>query len=230
MKPLVFFIAGIELKSLVGKAVWVREGTQDFMAYEEVVEDNEYELPDSFFQTDVIIDVGAHIGSFAMACMARGARDIRCYEPAADNFPVLRRNVPTAQAHNVAVWASGPNQPHSLLIDRHQERSTAMSYTTPYYNGTPVPCIALDDILADVRECRLLKLDCEGAEYSILFTSRRLRQCREIVGELHHDFEFMGRTTPDLKRHLERQGFEVTVKIHPGAPGILSHFWAKRIE
>ena len=49
-----------------------RNGTLDQAIFNEVVDDNEYRLPDRFAPGDVVIDVGTHIGSFVQAVLSRG--------------------------------------------------------------------------------------------------------------------------------------------------------------
>ena len=56
--------------------------------------------------------------------------------------------------------------------------------------GDEVEKIAFDDLVDDVtkngqKRVRLLKVDCEGAEWPILLTSQRLLLIDEICGEFH---------------------------------------------
>jgi len=51
-----------------------RDGTLDQAIFNAVVRFNEYRLPERFVPTDIVIDVGAHIGSFAQAVLSRGCR------------------------------------------------------------------------------------------------------------------------------------------------------------
>ena len=100
-----------------------RPGTQDELAIREVLFGNEYRLPERFEPDDRIIDIGAHIGAFAIACLERGAKQLWCYEPVKDNFQLLNENLtkgwrrwssangnnsidlpPAIQIHNRAVW------------------------------------------------------------------------------------------------------------------------------
>ena len=46
-----------------------RPGTLDRLIARSVLLDNEYRLPDRFEAGDLVIDVGAHVGSFATACL-----------------------------------------------------------------------------------------------------------------------------------------------------------------
>ena len=122
--------------------------------------------------------------------------------------------------------------------------------------GEPVRKIALDDVVdsltnAGERRIRLLKLDCEGAEWPILLTSRRLHVIDEIVGEFH---EIGGRfleisedrpsgqqvfrvdglatfTIDDLVGFLGDAGFHVTYRRHRRPDGTLEGlglFFARR--
>ena len=57
----------------------------------------------------VVVDVGAHIGGFAILAATRGARRVLAYEPAAENFRLLALNAathPAIEAHRAAVWRS----------------------------------------------------------------------------------------------------------------------------
>jgi hypothetical protein len=93
-----------------------------------------------------------------------------------------------------------------------------------------VPAISLDQILRQFARVKLLKLDCEGSEFPILFTSRELHRVEEIVGEVHEiGQESMALLHPgalvpgygeyrvrDLVAALEAHGF--AVETRPGDP------------
>jgi hypothetical protein len=122
--------------------------------------------------------------------------------------------------------------------------------------GEPVAKIAFDDVVdlatnRGERRVRLLKLDCEGAEWPIVLTSRRLHLIDEIVGEFHelggpfleigenrpsnahvfHSDRVAGFTIEELVRFLRDAGFCVTYSRHvrPGG-GLegLGYFFATR--
>ncbi|HWF54810.1 MAG TPA: hypothetical protein VG223_09290, partial [Solirubrobacteraceae bacterium] len=112
--------------------------------------------------------------------------------------------------------------------------------------GEPVAKIAFDDVVdlatnRGERRVRLLKLDCEGAEWPIVLTSRRLHLIDEIVGEFHelggplpeigedrasdaHVFRsdrVTGFTIEELARFLRDAGFGVTYFRHVRPDGAL---------
>ncbi len=207
-----------------------RNRTQDVNVVQEVLRDNLYALP-RFTPLDVIVDVGAHIGTFAVSCLKRGARDIHCFEPDPENYRWLRRNLlewpVSVKTHNVAVWRDDQGVP---LWRRGPY--TAMSHTMrpQYAESIMVPSRTLSQILAQIgRPIRLLKLDCEGAEKPILESTADLSMVAEIVGELH--FQMNEEDQPPhskewLQSRLEELGFVVERWANEVAGNVM--FWASR--
>jgi hypothetical protein len=112
--------------------------------------------------------------------------------------------------------------------------------------GEPVAKIAFDDVVdlatnGGQRRVRLVKLDCEGAEWPIVLTSRRLHLIDQIVGEFHelggpfpeigedrpstaHVFHcdlVAGFTIEEFARFLREAGFGVTYFRHFRPDGVL---------
>src|SRR4051794_40598574 len=85
------------------------------MIFDGVVELDEYRLPERFEPDDVVIDVGAHIGSFAYAVVVRGGEHIWSVEPDRANYAFaaehLRPYVEQGRVRlmHAAVWRSDPN-------------------------------------------------------------------------------------------------------------------------
>jgi FkbM family methyltransferase len=195
----------------VEKAVFVsdswrfRNGTLDRAIFNGVAVFNEYCLPASFAHDAIVVDVGAHIGSFAHAVVARGCKNVYCIEPDRSNIAIAAENLrPHVEAGAVrlvrgAAWRSDRNT-DELCFSGY--RGFPASYagmegivntgngSVMWGNGEPVAKLAFDDIVDLVttqgeNRVRLLKLDCEGAEWPILLTSQRLDLIDEICGEFH---------------------------------------------
>src|SRR5215213_2924677 len=106
--------------------------------------------------------------------------------------------------------------------------------------------VVIDDVVdlatnGGERRVRLLKLDCEGAEWPIVLTSRRLHLIDEIAGEFHelggpfpeigenrpshphvfHSARVAGFTIEELVRFLGDAGFRVTYDRHMRPDGAL---------
>lgn len=228
-----------------------RENTCDFNVFRTVVEMNEYGLPDQFQPTDIIIDIGAHIGCFAYACIQRGAHSLVLYEPDADNFSLLCKNLTAyqelVQQYCCAVWRSDqvatsflPLSPYPLMtLELHDSESKIVVNTggsnvlfdTP--QSRKVPSLAFDTIVDEITQqgqqrIRIVKVDCEGSEFPILLTSKRLHLIDEICGEFHEvcgDYDdmfcipeyaavagFPRYTIDTLTYHLQQHGFSISAE------------------
>jgi len=231
-----------------------RAGTLDQMIFDGVVALDEYRLPERFEPDDVVVDVGAHIGSFAYAVVLRGGKHVWSIEPDRANCAFaaehLRPHVDRGfvRLMHAAVWRSDPND-DELRFDGYHAFPHSYPGMEGIVNtgngsvvwglGEPVAKIAFDDVVDQAtnrgeRRVRLLKLDCEGAEWPIVLTSRRLHLIDEIVGEFHelggpfleigedrptnaHLFNsdrVAGFTIEELVRFLRDAGFCVTYPRH----------------
>jgi FkbM family methyltransferase len=238
-----------------------RSGTLDRLIFDSVVAHNEYRLPERFEADDVVVDVGAHIGSFAYAVALRGGKHVWSIEPDRTNFALatghLRPYVDQGYVRLIqaAVWRSDPND-DELRFDGYH--AFPQSYpgvagvvntgggSVVWGHGEPVAKIAFDDVVdlatnRGQRRVRLLKLDCEGAEWPIVLTSRRLHLIDEIVGEFHelggplleigenrpssarvfHSDRVAGFTIEELARFLRGAGFGGTYSRHIRGDGVL---------
>lgn len=248
-----------------------RSGTLDRLIFDSVVADNEYRLPERFEPDDIVIDVGAHIGSFAYAVALRGGKHVWSIEPDRTNCALAAEHLrPYADQGYVrlihaAVWRSDPND-DELRFDGYHALPQSYPGMEGVVNtgggsvvwglGEPVAKIAFDVVvdLATNRgegRVRLLKLDCEGAEWPIVLTSSRLHLIDEIVGEFHelggpfleigedrpsnthvfHSDRVAGFTIEELARFLRDAGFGVTFFRHvrpDGAVEGLGLFFATR--
>jgi FkbM family methyltransferase len=218
-----------------------RPGTWDEAMWSAVVRQNEYDVPARLEGGDVVIDVGAHIGCFSWMCLARGAGRVHAYEVEPHNFALLETNLAPAGeralARHAAVWRSDRDEelffsPPQLDIDTGGG-SVMDGRGAPVAHSVPFGAV-LEEALAagDSGRVRLLKLDCEGSEYPILYTAPTLEPIEEIVGEYHErpqDPRFAGLpgfTIAALAEFLAARGFEV--QSAQTDPRGLGHFRATR--
>jgi FkbM family methyltransferase len=206
----------------------LRPDTVDRRLFREVVVNNDYRLPPRFAPDDVILDVGAHTGSFALAVLNRGARNVCCCEADRDNFRLLCHNLrpyhDRARLLRGAVWRSDQPAPVRLYLDNPGDpRNTGTIRVAARATGQAVPVLPFDDLLSRVTRrgacrLRLLKLDCEGSEWPILLTSRQLHLVDAVCGEYHLGEDFLRPFSPSghqeftpatLEQYLCRQGFQV---------------------
>jgi FkbM family methyltransferase len=191
-----------------------RPNTLDRLIFNGVVLLDEYRLPRSFSPDDIVVDIGAHIGSFAHAVIQRGCQRVFCVEPDLENLKLAEENLAPGieknqvQLIHAAVWRSDPND-DELRFDGYHPFPRSYGGMDGIINtgngsviwgqGEQVGKIAFDELVDRVtnkgeERIRLLKLDCEGSEWPILSTSKRLHLVEEICGEFHE----IGGHFPDI--------------------------------
>jgi FkbM family methyltransferase len=265
--------AALKTRCFMTEAWKFRNSTLDKAIFNGVVVFNEYQLPVRFEPGDIVIDVGAHIGSFAHAALSRGCENVYCIEPDRTNFEIALENLRPfiekgcVRLVNAAAWRSDPNTDELRFDGYHPfpESYTGMEGITNTGNGSviwpsgePVAKVAFDEIVDLVtnrgeRRVRLVKLDCEGAEWPILLTSQRLDLIDGICGEFHElGGEFLEISEERLMKEpifsqggsakftvdllvscLSDAGFTVTYSRHRRPTGALEGlglFFAKRQE
>lgn len=188
-----------------------RPKTLDDKIWKRVHNNTEYKLPNRFNPTDIVLDIGSHIGSLAHTVIQRGAGVVYAYEAHPENFEYTRQNLKefaNAFPFNLAVTRSDELRPEFLFIKKKFPKFNLNKKLTntgglgarltkgdEYYK---VKTISFDKILSIITNpIRLVKLDCEGAEFPIILTSNKLDMVNEIVGEYH-----LGNIYPDIPHKL----------------------------
>ena len=215
----------------------------------DVLARNEYMLPPTLQLHDTIVDIGANSGAFSYACLRRGAGNVVAYEPFERSADKCFSNCLYAvgveqlfKVHRKAVWRSDGLGPTELGLSPHEHDRRSTSMSTLIRPGKPVAkaeTVSLDSILISLDRVHILKLDCEGSEWPILYTSNELHRCEYIIGEYHADADpkYAGEapvggwpawTLKGLVEFLQSKGFDTyTVKegsrVHGG-------FWAKNLN
>ncbi len=172
-----------------------RANSLDSNIVQNVIELNEYRLPNNISDIDLVIDIGAHIGAFTWYAIEHGAKFVVAIEADSANVRLAQENLAyflkqeRVQLIEAAVWRSD----HIVKI--------AFPSNYPMHNGvintggksildtrtsTTVSTVKLDDLLLEYAQSKVLvKFDCEGSEWPILFTSRQLNRVYAICGEYH---------------------------------------------
>lgn len=125
------------------------------------------------YKNDLIIDVGAHHGIISIGCAQKGAKVIS-YEPNPINFDILNRNIYQNNDLNITAYEYAVSNRNETLIFNFGKTSTtgALKELDRDWKRTitdiEVKAVNLNNILDNHDKIKLLKLDCEGAEYDIL--------------------------------------------------------------
>jgi FkbM family methyltransferase len=171
----------------------------------------------------VVLDVGAHIGVFALKISELVHDDCRIYalEPERENHALLSRNIKLNKKKNIialnyAVAGSAGNR--YLRISSNNPAAHSFYFgSSNKLSRQIVKTVTLKKIIEDYKlpHIDLLKLDCEGAEYEILLSCSPIIMSKidGIVMEYHrldenHDYR-------QLIDYLKKNGFKIHVKKFP---------------
>jgi len=180
----------------------------------------------------VVVDVGANIGLFPLRLlMEQPHLKIFSYEPFPNNYDILQKNI----THNVFARENvipynqavlGCSQKNlTIYYNRDQQFTDSASLIPGFANNKDMLAITattLQEIMVANRLQRidLLKLDCEGSEFSILYDSPEdlIRNIPFIVAEIH-DLNDDRNNIQAIKTFFYKLGFQhqtrsVSDKIH----------------
>ena len=174
---------------------------------------------------DVVIDVGAHIGTFSIpAAVQTPALRVLAFEPDPRNFAWLTANAAlnALPAERFQAWPLAVYSHAGTFAFSVGGTSTTGALTeTGFYKiragaeQLNLPATTLEAIFAEqgIDRCRLLKLDCEGSEYEILENAAPgLRaKIENMIIEAH---PAPGRDPLALRAKLEGWGYQVSGKAH----------------
>lgn len=203
--------SGLRFKVRNAMDVWIVKETcldRDYERISEPIEDGW-----------AIMDIGAALGDFAVDIAARYPRSVvHAYEPFPESLALLEENIQMNGIDNVTAFGEAiAKEPGTITLELLGE---AVQHSTTEQQATDnraisVPAITLGEAVARLPrgECDLLKMDCEGAEYDILFNADEtsLQRIQRIVMEYHNGVTSFSHR--DLVLFLEQKGFQVA--LHP---------------
>jgi FkbM family methyltransferase len=191
------------LETRKGIKIKLRVDSTDLMAFTNVWLVEEYQKTDSCIKNDdTIIDIGAHIGLFALyASQFCKAGKIFCFEPIKENFDMLISNIELNGITNVFATntaVSADNNTVTIYLNEDQA-GHSMHHVSPKKIQTK--SVSLKNIFDSnaIEKCDFLKMDCEGEEYSIMsaLPDSYYSRIRKIFMEYH-----LADTRPQLLQNL----------------------------
>ncbi len=171
----------------------------------------------SLGENPVVLDIGANVGFFTLYVLSRlpGAR-VFSYEPIPVNFRQFKRNLQMNADLPVTCFqkaVAGQSGDITLNHDSSSEYTTGATIHEPRGKNTDtitVSGVSLEDIFREngLERCDLLKLDCEGAEFEILYNCPRqiMDRIGNIVMEVHNG-PGDRQNFDSLEEYLKRMGF-----------------------
>ena len=179
----------------------------------------EYELLPAFAlpltQGKIVVDAGANAGLYSLKA-APFAKRVVSFEPSLKNSRLLARNVEQNGVRNVsveqkAVWSK---QGEVRFTDRNVGVVSQLVQAAGDYS---VPTVVLDDLVDELGNIGLLKMDIEGAEYEVLLScsDSTLRRIENIAAEFHLYRPEHLQQLSSIAVKLSRAGFTVSNLSEP---------------
>ena len=188
-----------------GLKIKIRKYSTDLMALTHVWLIEEYKSKNfEINDTDVIIDVGGHIGLFSLYASQFCKNGlIYSFEPVPENYDLLIDNVRSNDLNQIKPFnlaVSNSNSDIKLYLNDDEAGHSMFSKSS---KSITVDSISLQQIFDNnnIENCNFLKLDCEGTEYEILenLPTSYFDKIKKIVIEYH-----MADTHPELLENLKK--------------------------
>lgn len=168
---------------------------------------------------DVIIDIGAHIGTFSLLSASKvGGGKVYAIEASEESFNLLQINVILNQCTNVSVHHLALSDKEGICILYHDTRNGNWGNTTVKNvsrTTETVKCCKLSTFMQknQISECHFMKLNCEGGEFPILLNTPKnvLQQINTILVLYHCDL-WNKNTEADLVSYLEASDFNCVIR------------------
>ena len=160
---------------------------------------------------DVVIDIGANIGTFSIMATKQGAK-VYSYEPMPDTYKLFTDNVllSNVNINTFNLGISDKNTTKKLYLN-NTGGSVFNSMYVKQKKSININCISLDDVfkMNNITHCDVLKCDVEGGEYDIFYGASKstLKKIRQIRMEYHN--VKTNKDVNDLITFLENAGFTV---------------------
>lgn len=185
-----------------------------------------YERHHKLRQGDIVVDVGAHIGTFTLKALRTVGSSgfVVGVEPASKNFRLLSRNVAANSMQNVAIFNVGlggePGRAELNLYKRGGENSVFKRETPP----AAVEAIQIDTLDSIANRLSLshvdfVKIDVEGFELEVLKGGKNVlaRHHPSIAMETHS----WGPTVDEIADFLASFGYKINFEQYRSSLGLL---------
>lgn len=158
----------------------------------------------------IVIDTGAYIGAFSLYACYKGAKKVYAYEPNKGAYECLLRNISASKLENVIIpyrLAVTSDEGNVVKFPQKTSSRNKIIIGENYEDYDLVNTTSLESIFNfnSIRCVDILKLDCEGSEYDIIFNANKatFSKIKNIRLEYHN-----GRVE-DIVSFLRKNGLKL---------------------
>lgn len=189
---------------------------QEPATYIEIFEQNTYQVKKEEIEGKTVIDIGANLGMFALYCAELGAKQVYTIEaqPVIYNLGLLHNvsKFSNIKALNYAVYDEDDKEVR--ILNEHVGSKVGGEIGELTKTITLETFLERENIQGDDL---VLKMDCEGSEFNILYSTSKktLRRFGVIYFEVHGDTNTnpLFKDTEVVRNYLRVMGFEQVHKI-----------------
>ncbi|BAW31468.1 MAG TPA: FkbM family methyltransferase [Methanothermobacter sp.] len=153
----------------------------------------------------IVVDIGSYIGDSPIYFILKGAERVYAFEPYPSSYSLLLKNIKVNSLDKkIIAFNEGLSKNIGKIRIKEDYEGLATSQLKDFHQGKQVKLTTLEGIVKRFNlKDAVLKMDCEGCEYTILKTPKKiLKSFQEIIMEYHYGYK-------DLKEKLERASFKV---------------------
>lgn len=169
---------------------------------------------------DVIMDVGAHIGTFTVRAAAAVGPEgkIVAIEPEPDNLSLLRKNIRANKLQNVVILPKGAwsSKDRLKLFSKGSTGRYSLLHGKERNGFTEVEVDTLDNMLRELRinKVDFIKMDIEGAEIEAYQGMKEILKDNDVKLAIaaYHTLEGRRETHSTIAHWLSSDGFKAWVK------------------
>lgn len=147
---------------------------------------------------DIVLEIGGNVGMVAIYLAIKYGTQVFSYEPIPENNVNFNRNITLNKKHvflhKKAIWNKSE---FYITLNKNNTGSSrettesGLENSDAYYK---VPAITLEQAFIEnyIDKCKLLKMDCEGAEYTIFQDFTAWDKIEYLTIEIHTNFGHAG--------------------------------------
>lgn len=189
----------------------------DLAIANEILLNHEYRFCDEVIKKTKhpIIDIGGHLGFFSIyATLLNPNIPVYTFEPHEGNYQLLKQNIKDNRIKNIYPKNLAVNKgvgQLKLQISKEDLNHSLQKAIEPTGETQIVQTTTLERIFNKnrIEECDLIKMDCEGAEYNIIYnTDKKIFDKVSHIFMEYHDW-IEGESHKELKLYLEKLGYKV---------------------
>lgn len=166
----------------------------------------------------IVIDIGSNIGVFSIyTAMTSKNSTVYAYEPMADSYNLSIKNIQINKLENnvfpFKLGVGAKQEVRKLFLANSSQFHSLYNFDNKNNSFLEIDIVSLKDVFDsnNLKHCDILKIDCEGAEFEILYNtpSEYLKYIKEIRLEYHNQKED-GYNIDKLSEYLRSNQFELT--------------------